>query len=224
MIFMDLKGTSNSYIQIQKGGPRIANLAGVIEARDAAGTGFADLYGNVLKAAADSLILNNDAAGAAADWKYTIARPASGMASALTITLPPTAGSSGNVLQTDGAGVLSWVAPSAPSGVMNVRSTSFGFATVSPIALFSLPANAAVDEVKVIIDTQFTGAPSLTVGLVGTLNKYMDTTDVDLTSTAGDAWSAAKNLVPVGAIEALIATYVAGGAGAGAARIVVKYY
>lgn len=223
-IFMDLKGTSQASFQIQKNGPRFSNVTGTLQARNAADNAYADIWGAILKAASDSMIINADAAGVGADWAYTIARPTSGMSAALSLTLPPSAGSNGYVLTTDGSGVLSWSAPSAPAGVMKVNSTALAFGDASPKALFSLPANAVVDEVKVIVDTAFNGAPTLAIGIVGTTNKYMDTTDVDLTSGANDSWSAQKNNVAVGSIEALIATYVQGAASSGAARIVVKYY
>jgi hypothetical protein len=223
-IFMDLKGTSQQSFQIQKGGARLKNVSGVIQARNAADLAFADMYGAILKAASDSIQINADAAGAGADWRYDIARPAAGMTANLTVTLPPTVGTVGQVLQTDGAGNTSWVTPAAPTGTMKVNSTTLAFGDASPKALFTLPALAAVDEVKVIIDTPFTGTPSLQVGIAGTTNKYMDTADVDLTSAAGDAWLASTNPVPVVGTEALIGTYAAGGAGAGSARIVVKYY
>jgi len=40
----------------------------------------------------DTLIINSDATEAGADWKYTIARPTSGMTSDQTLTLPTTGG------------------------------------------------------------------------------------------------------------------------------------
>jgi len=40
----------------------------------------------------DTLVINSDATGAGTDWKYTIARPTSGMTSAQTLTLPTTGG------------------------------------------------------------------------------------------------------------------------------------
>ena len=51
----------------------------------------------------------------------------------------------------------------------------------------------------------------------------MDTGDVDLTSGVGDAWEANKNNAPVGTTEAIIGTYVAGGATVGAGRILTEY-
>jgi len=63
----------------------------------------------------NALELNTNAAGSGADWKLTLARPVSGMTAAWTLTLPPNAGTSGYVLQTDGSGNTSWVAQSGGS-------------------------------------------------------------------------------------------------------------
>jgi hypothetical protein len=222
MIFMDLKGTTNQTFQIQKGGAKIKNAAGEIAIVAADGTTPANLIADILKATADYVVLNSNAAGAGADWLYNIKRPAVGMTADVDFILPPNFGSNTNVLTTDGAGNLTWASPSIPSAVQ-CDVTDLIAASVSPVAMFTLPANSIVDEVKVIIDTAFDGAPTLKVGLVGTLNKYLDVTDVDLTSGDGDAWAAHKNPVAPLVAEALIATYVAGGAVNGISRILTKY-
>jgi hypothetical protein len=56
----------------------------------------------------DSLVLNSDAAGSAADWTYTLARPAAGMTGNVALTLPVDDGTLDQYLKTDGAGALSW--------------------------------------------------------------------------------------------------------------------
>jgi len=93
----------------------------------------------------------------------------------------------------------------------------------SPVAMFTLPANAAVMRVNVIVDTAFDGTPTLEIGITGTLGKYMATTENDLTSGNGDRWVSTPNSIPSGSTESLIATYVAGGATVGAARMLVEY-
>jgi hypothetical protein len=88
--------------------------------------------------------------------------------------------------------------------------------------LFSTPSGAIIEKVQVIIDTQFNGTPTLTVGISGTTSKYMTTTQNVLTDVAGTGYESNPRL-PSTAGEALIATYSAGGASAGAARILVHY-
>jgi len=224
MIFMDMKGTSSSSFQIQKGGPKFVNAAGEISLYLADGATYTSFVASVLKATEDAgLILNADAAGAAADWAYTITRPAAGMSEDVEMILPVDFGSAGLVLTTDGAGNLSWASPSIPSA-LQVDVTDIAWDSAATIAMFTLPAGAIIDECKVIIDLPYDGTPALEVGIVGTTNKYMADIDNDLVnSAAGDSWSASKNLAAPVAPEAIIATYDDSGTGEGNARIVTKY-
>lgn len=130
----------------------------------------------------------------------------------------------GYILSTDNAGVMSWIAPAtAPTGTVTRDTTSIAFGASSPVAMFTLPANAVVESVQVIVDTAFDGTPTLEVGISGNTDKYMAQADVDLTSGAGDRWESNPNEIPVGGTEAIIATYAAGGATVGAGRILVSY-
>jgi hypothetical protein len=222
-VFMDLKGTSQASFQISKGGARVKNSSGVIEARNAADGAYADLVAEILKANSSEVQLNSNAAGSGADWKMSLKRPTTGMTAAVNYTLPavPT---NGYVLSTDASGNLSWVAPAtAPTGTVTQDTTTLVFGDSSPVAMFTLPANAVVNKVEVIVDTAFDGTPTLNIGISGTTNKYMDAAQVDLTSGAEDRWESNPNKAPVGTTEAIIATYVAGGASAGSARIIVSY-
>jgi hypothetical protein len=226
MIFMDLKGTSNSYFQIQKGGPRLVNTSGAIEAKDAAGSSYANLVGAILKAASDTMELNSDAAGAGADWKYTIARPVSGMASALTFKLPSTAGASGEALLTDGAGNLYWGAVTVAGALFVDMTTVTAVGGTRAIPLVTLPIGAYIDEVQFIVDTPFdANQTSLSVGIVGTLEKYMAIVENDLQGAAKDVYSANHGQpVITGSPEAVIADYIGtGGTPVGSGRVIVKY-
>lgn len=225
-IFMDLKGTSKESFQIQKGGPRFKNNAGVLEAKNSADSAYVDFVALILRAAGNSIVWNEDATLAGADWKLTISRPTSGMTQSLDFTMPPDYGTNGYVLQTNGSGVLTWVAQSSPPSVtqkITVDTTTLAFGDSSPVAMFTLPANAVVHKVKVIVDTAFDGTPTVSVGITGTPAKYGATADFDLTSGAGDRWESNPNQIPVGTTEAIIATYVAGGATVGSARLEVDY-
>lgn len=144
------------------------------------------------------------------------------LASDYALTMPPDDGSPGQVLQTDGSGVLTWVANGSAAGGVIVDTTSLAFGTGSPLTLFTLPANAVVRKVSVQVDTAFTGTtPQVTIGISGTVSKYSAAGDVDL-KTAG-LYVIFPEQIPVGTTEALIATYTASGAAAGAARILIEY-
>lgn len=136
-VFFDLKGTTQQLFQIGKGGPKFKNASGILEARNAGDSAYVDLTAAILKAASDSIELNSDAAGSGADWKMTLARPASGMTQNLTLTLPANYGSSGQFLSTDGAGALTWASAGGGgsgftelTGPVNLSGTYNGFLRV----------------------------------------------------------------------------------------------
>jgi len=223
---MDIKGTSQGTFQLGKGGPRISRSGNFVYARNAGDTAFADFFAESLYANGEFIVINQDATESGSDYKVVITRPASGMSANVTLTLPPNAGTSGYVLQTDGTGVLSWVAQSTPPSItskITVDTTTLAFGASSPVSMFTLPANAVVHRVQVIVDTAFNGTPSLQIGISGQTDKYMATTEVDLTSGNGDRWESNPNHAAVGSTEAIIATYSAGGASIGSARLLVEY-
>ena len=111
------KGTSSQFFQIQKGGAKFKNDSGTLSARAVNGTDYADFIAAILKSAGDSMIINSDAASSAADWKYSIARPSTGMTTDMIFTLPAVAGTEGQVLALDASGNCVWVdAQSGPKG------------------------------------------------------------------------------------------------------------
>lgn len=157
--------------------------------------------------------------------RVRVRAPADVTGGVVDFVLPPTEGSNGQVLSTDGNGNTTWVnqTASAATNTVQTDSTSFAFGASSPISLFSLPANAVVHKVEVIVDTAFDGAPTLEIGIAGDTDKYMTSAQNDLTSGAGDRWTSNPNNIPVGGAESLIGTYAAGGATVGAGRIIVHY-
>ena len=225
--YRSLAGTLFTKFRIGLTGLYLSVVSGKIRARNAADSADAPLVGSVIAASGDALELNEDATSAGADWKLTLQRSTTGMAEARTYIFPtalPTAGDALTVASV-AAGVVqfnhSQIASGADKGVTD--TTSIAFNQGSPTTMFTLPANAVVQEVKVVIDTAFTGAPTLSVGISGTTAKYLGSTDNDLTQAAGTSFSVSPNVVPVGSTEVIIATYAAGGAGAGAARLLVTY-
>jgi hypothetical protein len=222
--FLDLLGTSYTKLQIglNSTGLALKVASAKLRARNTADSADAPLIGSVIGASGDQIQLNEDAAGSGADWLMTINRPASGMTAAVNLTLPPTVGSTGQALTTDGStGALSWTSIATGNDKVITDTTSIAFGTGSPLTMFTLPANAIVQRVRVIVDTAFNGTPSLSVGISGTTSKYMSATAVDL--SVATTWEANPGLASVGTTEAIIATYAAGGATVGAGRIELDY-
>jgi hypothetical protein len=221
-VFMDLKGTSQLLFQLGKGGPKLKNASGLFEARNAADSAYVDLTAAILKAASDSIELNSDAAGSGADWKMTLARPASGMTAAVTYTLPA-APVNGYVLSTDGSGALSWVAPASTSNSATADSTTVLFTDSSPVSLFTLPANALIDRIQIIIDTPFDDAATITVQGVTSSRNYALAGESDLQGAARDVFQVHPGFTPDVASDVLQATLTPGSSTQGECRVVVYY-
>ena len=220
---LDLLGTSLTSFQLGIAGLRLKNITAKIRARNAADNADAPLVGSVIAASGDFIEINEDAAGAVADWKYTVSRPAAGMTAALTLVLPPNAGTPGFALTTDGAGNAAWSAVASGTDKQITDTTSIAFGSAASVAMFNLPIGGVIDTVKVVVDTAFNGAPTLSVGITGTLSKYLSATSVDLTAAATTVFEVTPGVPAPAAIEALLASFAAGGATAGAARVLVAY-
>lgn len=220
--FSDLLGTVRSKFQLGIGGVQLKNSTGNLLVRNAGDSADSNITAAKVSVSGEILEINSDAAGSAADWKYTLQRPAAGMTAAVVLTLPIDDGTAAQVLQTDGSGNLSWASAGSTSSLDHLDTTSLAFGTASPLSLFSTGAGDVIEYIQVCIDTAFNGAPSLSIGISGTTSKYFAATDVDLTAAAGTVFESHPGLAAAGA-EALIATYAAGAASAGAARILVHY-
>ncbi|MGV0102145.1 Calcium-binding protein [Nostoc sp. DSM 114160] len=224
---LDLKGTSISSLQIEKAGVRLKNATGDLQVKNSADSAFTKVTASQFESTNDiGLVINSDAAGSGADWKITLARPSSGMTANYTLTLPTSAGSPSQVLTTDGSGNASWTTPSGggSSNGQLVDTTSLAFNSASSVSMFTLPANAVVSRVEVVIDTPWaTGSATMTVGISGTTSKYLGSNSVDLYGAAGDSYVTAPSLAANGSSESLIITYAASSATAGAARVLVYY-
>jgi hypothetical protein len=141
------------------------------------------------------LILANTNAGA---FPATIQSSNAAIA-ATTLTLPPNAGASGNLLSTDGAGVLSWAtAPvfnyTSKSGTYTATDSDYIINCTSGTFQVSLPASASVVAGK-IYNVKNSGAGVITVAANGaetidgantrTLNQY---DNVVVANTATGSW------------------------------------
>jgi len=180
-LFADLVGTLSAIFQIGKGGVKLKNNSSALEVKAADGTTDAPVTTSKVNVSGDEFDLNSDAAGTGADWKYTLKRPATGMPAAVALTLPPDNGSPGQVVQTDGEGNLHFASAGTTADLVHINSTTIAYGDTSPVSMFTLPANAVIHKVKVIVDNPFDGtAPTLSVGIAGTVSKYMGTTQNDL--------------------------------------------
>jgi hypothetical protein len=222
-IWQDLLGTTKTFLRIGFTGPRLKDSSGNLLIRNAADSGDVEVTASKLNVSGNSVDLNSDAAGSGADWKYTLQRPSSGMAAAVTLTLPVDDGSPDQVLKTDGNGALSWTSAAATDADDKIDTTTLAFDSTSPVAMFTLPANAVIEKIQVVIDTAFDGAPTASVGISGTVSKYLSSTDLLLTQAAGTVFEVHPGVAAPGGTEALIITYAAGGATAGSARFLVFY-
>ena len=107
MTTVNIKGTSNPTLKIEKNGVILANSSGNLAIRNTTNTADAQITASQLNNSGDLIVLNSDAAGSGNNWTCTIARSTSQTAS-WTLTLPTTAGSNEQVLTTNGSGVTSW--------------------------------------------------------------------------------------------------------------------
>ena len=222
-LWQDLLGTTKAFFRIGFTGPRLKNSSGNLLVRNADDS--ADVEATMLKlnVSGNAVDLNSDAAGSGADWRYTLQRPSSGMGAAVTLTLPPTDGSPGQALITDGSGVLTFEDAASTASSDKADTTTLAFDAISPVVMFTLPANAVIEKIQVVIDTAFDGTPSASVGIIGTVSKYLAATDIDLTQSAGTVFEVHPGVEAPGSTEALIITYSAGSAAAGSARFLVFY-
>jgi hypothetical protein len=220
-IFMDLLGSTKSYFKLGIAGVRLTNNSGNLDVKNSAGNADAAITASAVNVSGETLTLNSDAAESAADWKITLSRPASGMTANVALTLPIDDGTSGQVLGTDGSGVLSWVSASSTSLCDKVDTTTLAFGSAATLALFSTGAADVINKIQIVVDTPFNGtAPTVSIGVAGTVSKYSAVTDVDL-KTAG-VYEINPG-IPAAGIEALIATYAADSSSAGSARILIFY-
>ena len=216
-IWKDLIGTVLNSFRIGLTGNTLDSTTGRLRVRDTANTAFAPLATSRADIAGDIVILNSESANT-----YTLRRPA-GQASPLTVTFPATAGTAGQAVITDGNGNWSYAAAGNTADREGVDVTTLAFGDTSPKAMFTLPANAVVNSVRITIDTAFNGNPSLSIGTSGSASKYVASTQVDLKQPATTIFELYPGQIPVGTPEVIQASYVAGGATAGAARIEVFY-
>jgi hypothetical protein len=225
--FSNLWGTTKARFKLGKGGPQLKANAGTIEARNTADSAYAAVRASLVEVFGNDIVLNAGAAGAGADWSLTVSRSATGQTEDLQVIFPGPSPATGQTLAVASiaAGVitLEWVNTAGGDDVSKVDSTAIAFGSGGTVAMFDLPAGGVISDIEVVVDTPFDGAPSLSIGVTGTLSKFMAATEVDLTEAATTIFHVKPGLPAEGAIQSLIATYAAGGATGGAGRILTHY-
>ena len=216
-------GTIFAYFRIGFTGPRLKASGTNLVVRNAGDTADAEVTASKVNVSGESVVLNSDALGLAADWKLTIARPAAGMTADVVLTFPVDDGSPNQVLSTDGNGNLSFVSAGSTAANISVDTTTVNFGSTSPITAFTLPANAVLHFVRVLIDVAFSTAATLSVGITGQTSKYMAATDSDLTQAAETRFEVYPAKLPSVTSEAIIITYSANASITGLARVEVGY-
>ena len=216
--FSDLIGTLTASFRLGLAGVRLKNTAGNLSIRNTVDS--ADATVTALK-----LLNTGNTIDIGTTNVLSVSRNAA-QASALTVTYPAAKATDGQVLAQKagtGAGIieLEFVSVAGGNGGTITDTTSLAFGTASPLTLFTLPANAVVQDVRVIVDTAFNGTPSLSIGITGTASKYFSSTQVDLLTVG--IYEVYPGIIALGSTEALIATYAANTATVGAARIEIDY-
>ncbi len=227
-LWSDLLGSTKSFFRIGKTGPRLKDSSGNLLVRNPGDSADAAVTASLVNVSGNDIVLNSDAAESGADWKLTLRRNTAATESIIVI-YPADDGTDGQALRrkagsSAGAPELEWFTPTSGTGSLSVDTTSLAFGSSSPVTMFTLPAAAIIDKIQVVIDTAFDGTPTMSVGISGQTSKYSATSDVDLNATAATVFEIHPGLAaPGGGGDALILTYAAGGATAGAARVLVYY-
>jgi len=225
-MFSDILGTTKQFFQLGLGGVKIKNSSGNLVIRNAADNADAEITASKVNVSGDDLVLNSDAAESGADWKITLRRPSTGMTQDVILKLPANKGTSGQVLGTDGNDPtqLSWISAASTADCIHVNHTVINHGDSSPATAMTLPANAYLLMVEVLLDTPFNGTtPVLSVGIAGTVSKYMGTTDNNLVGTAGDVYQVNPSIAPNVSSESIIITFNDGTSTAGSCRVLLHY-
>lgn len=207
--WLKVKGTQVGSFLLGFLGVRLKNSSGNLQVRNNGDTGFADVQ-------AKDVTVSNNSTG------FDVTLTTSGSQAAdYTLTLPPNTGSTGQVLATNGSGVLSWVSAASTDANWKVETTTVNFGSGATISAFTLPANAIIDKVMCIVDTAFDGTPTLSVGDSGNNSKFMGAGDNLL--TLADRFDVYSQEPASGSPINVEIYYSAGGATAGSARVLCTY-
>jgi hypothetical protein len=217
-LFNDALGSIGNIFRVGLTGLNLKSSAGSLLVRNTADSADAPIQASQLRNTGTSVLIGTTNV-------LTFQQNAS-QSGGLTVILPAAKATDGQVLaQKAGtaAGVIEFefISSGSTADKSTRDTTTLAFGSSSPLSLFTLPANAVIDKIRIVVDTAFNGTPSLSIGITGTTSKYVASTQVDL--TVARSYEIYPDLAASGSSEALIATYAAGGASSGTARILVDY-
>lgn len=217
LFFDKINGTQAVSFQLDvvNGGAKLKNTSGNLSVRNAADSADASVEASLanLSAATNQVVL-----GFGQTHPLTLS---SGTPSATwTFTFPTTAGSTTQVLSTDGAGNTYWANSSSGATDVTIK-TALAFGSAATVSIGTLPANAVISTVTFIVDTAWDTAATISVGLTGSTSKYFGSGDALLTEAAG--WNVNPCLPSDSSSEALNIYYSAASSTVGAGRLLITY-
>jgi hypothetical protein len=146
--------------------------------------------------------------------RKTTVTMATGGAGDITMVLPNNDGDNGNVLVTNGSGTLTWTDIDAPQ----VGILTLNYDDGASQSLSAAKSGRFIDKIIVKVTTAFDGTtPGVDIGITGTTDKYVDTTEVDLTTVGTYVIEVAN--YESGSEEILVTFTAGGGASEGVAEI-----
>lgn len=218
-IWSDFLGTTASYFKLGLSGVRLKNSSGNLAVRNSGDSADAQITASQLNNTGSDVLIGSA-------HILTMSQNAS-QSAALQVIWPAAKATDGQVMAqkaSTASGVLEFELVSAASTAAcdKCDTTSLAFNSSGTVNMFSTGAADIIDRVEVIVDTAFDGTtPSMSVGISGTVSKYMASSQVDLTTVGVYEVHPGKTAQGV---EALVATFTAGGgASAGAARVLVYF-
>ena len=154
-LYVKQAGTTFPSFGIGLDGPIINNNAGVLEAKNFASSAYVNFSAQSLNLYGTNITFNAGATGSGSSWTYEISSPTTGQTNNLQVILPsanPTAGQVPYVVSySAGVVTLGWQTISGGSNQICTDTTTLAFGATSPVAMFTLPANAIVRRVEVKI-------------------------------------------------------------------------
>jgi hypothetical protein len=206
--WLKITGTQVGKFILGLTGVTLKNNAGNLDVRNNADTAYADVN-------LDSVTLHGGT-------YYNTIQPSPSQTMNVVLTLPVDDGTAGQVLSTDGTGILSWVAAANTAPNLTADTTSFAFGSGSTITAFTLPANAVVDSTVIIVDSAFDGTPTLSVGYNGGSASYYAGSGDNLLTVADRYQIPCQEQASV-STQSIELYYSAGGASTGSGRVIVYY-
>jgi hypothetical protein len=219
-IWTDFLGTTEAFFRLGLTGPRLKDSGGNLAVRNPGDTANAQITASKLNNTGTSLDIGTANI-------LTLSQNGS-QSGALTVILPAAKSTDGYSLAQKagtGAGIIEFelVPTGSTSQCQTTDTTTLNFGSSATVAMFNLPAGGVISRIEVVIDTPFNTAASASVGITGTLAKYLPATRVDLTAPATTSFDFHPNLPAPVSQESLIITYSANSATVGSARFLVYF-